>query len=114
MTPGLQHIEKTLSPDTSAPIASGQLNERGATAIKKGLTILPALDERQEQVDERKGQICGKLSVLAPLGFGNDDVAPLLGRYQHMHPTLDIELELSDHPEWSSHHQWDVIISIGT
>ncbi|MDC5706521.1 LysR substrate-binding domain-containing protein [Vibrio europaeus] len=111
----LQHIEKKLSvPILQRPSRVVSLTEEGQLLLKKGLTILRALDELQEQLDERKGQICGKLSVLAPLGFGNDYVAPLLGRYKQMHPTLDIELELSDHPEWSSHHKWDVIIYIGT
>ncbi len=49
-----------------------------------------------------------------PLGFGNDYVAPpLLGEYKAKHPQLDIELELSDNPNWASHHKWDIIIYIG-
>ncbi len=54
-----------------------------------------------------------KAKGAGPLGFGNDYVAPLLGEYKAKHPQLDIELELSDNPNWASHHKWDIIIYIG-
>ncbi|WP_394210403.1 LysR substrate-binding domain-containing protein [Enterovibrio calviensis] len=110
----LQHIERKLSVKLiQRPSRIVSLTEEGQLLHDKGVVILRGLDELQEQIDERKEQVCGRLRVLAPLGFGNDYVAPLLGKYKTEHPQLDIELELSDNPNWSSHHKWDIIIYIG-
>ncbi|MCG9731235.1 LysR substrate-binding domain-containing protein [Shewanella sp. Isolate13] len=110
----LQHIEKKLSVKLiQRPSRIVSLTEEGQLLLDKGLPILRGLDELQEQLDELKEHVCGKLRVLAPLGFGNDYIAPLLGEYKIIHPQLDIELELSDNPNWSSHHKWDIIIYIG-
>lgn len=110
----LQHIERKLSIKLiQRPSRVVSLTEEGQLILDKGLTILQGLDELQEQLDENKDEVCGKLKVLAPLGFGNDYVAPLLGKYKVMHPRLDIELDLSDNPIWSTHHKWGIIIYIG-
>jgi len=110
----LQHIEKKLSIALiQRPSRAVSLTEEGQLLLEKGMPILKGLDELQEQIDERKQHICGKLKVLAPLGFGNDYVAPLLGEYKKQHPQLDIELELSDNPIWANHHKWDIVIYIG-
>ncbi|MCW8345409.1 LysR substrate-binding domain-containing protein [Vibrio sp. ZSDZ65] len=110
----LQHIERKLSIQLiQRPSRVVSLTEEGQILLERGLSILRELDELQEQLDERKELVCGKLRVLAPLGFGNDYVAPMLGEYKRQHPQLDIELELSDNPIWSSHHKWDIIIYIG-
>jgi len=110
----LQHIERKLSIKLiQRPSRIVSLTEEGQLILDKGLAILQGLDELQEQLDESRDEVCGKLKVLAPLGFGNDYVAPLLGKYKIMHPRLDIELDLSDNPLWSTHHKWDIIIYIG-
>lgn len=110
----LQNIERKLSVKLiQRPSRVVSLTEEGQLLIDKGLPILQGLDELQEQIAERKEQVSGKLRVLAPLGFGNDYIAPLLGDYRVKHPQLDIELELSDNPNWSAHHKWDIIIYIG-
>ncbi|MFC5080871.1 HTH-type transcriptional regulator DmlR [Vibrio thalassae] len=110
----LQHIEKKLAAKLiQRPSRTVSLTEEGQLLLDKGLLILQDLDDLQEQIDGRKELVCGKLRVLAPLGFGNDYIAPLLGEYKTMHPQLDIELELSDNPNWAKHHKWDIIIYIG-
>lgn len=110
----LQHIEKKLAVKLiQRPSRIVTLTEEGQLLLDKGLLILQRLEDLQEQINERKEQVCGKLRVLAPLGFGNDYIAPLLGEYKIMHPQLDIELELSDNPNWAKHHKWDIIIYIG-
>ncbi|MEF2142601.1 LysR family transcriptional regulator [Vibrio alginolyticus] len=110
----LQHIEKKLAVKLiQRPSRTVTLTEEGQLLLNKGRLILQGLDDLQEQINERKEQVCGKLRVLAPLGFGNDYIAPLLGEYKAMHPQLDVELELSDNPNWAKHHKWDIIIYIG-
>ena len=110
----LQHIEKKLSVSIiQRPSRTVSLTEEGQLLLEGGMPILRSIEELQEQIDERKQHICGTLRVLAPLGFGNDFVAPLLSEYQKQHPQLNIELELSDNPSWSSHHKWDIVIYLG-
>lgn len=110
----LQHIEKKLAVKLiQRPSRIVTLTEEGQLLLNKGRLILQGLDDLQELINERKEQVCGKLRVLAPLGFGNDYIAPLLGEYKAMHPQLDVELELSDNPNWAKHHKWDIIIYIG-
>ncbi|MGI9898401.1 LysR family transcriptional regulator [Vibrio natriegens] len=110
----LQHIEKKLAVKLiQRPSRIVTLTEEGQLLLNKGRLILQGLDDLQELIYERKEQVCGKLRVLAPLGFGNDYIAPLLGEYKAMHPQLDVELELSDNPNWAKHHKWDIIIYIG-
>lgn len=114
VTQRLKHIEDKLStPLVQRPSRTISLTEEGLLLLEKGLSILNELDELQEQLADRKRLVSGKLRVLAPLGFGNEHVAPLLGEYKRAHPQLDVELELSDNPVWSSCHKWDVIIYIG-
>ncbi len=110
----LQHIEKKLSVKLiQRPSRIVCLTDEGQLIIDKGFSILRGLNELQEQLNESNDKVCGKLRVLAPLAFGNDYVAPLLGEYKVIHPQLDIELDLSDNPIWSTHPKWDIIIYIG-
>ncbi|GLO62678.1 LysR family transcriptional regulator [Vibrio sp. MACH09] len=110
----VKHIEKKLSVTLiQRPSRTVVLTEEGHMLLERGRPILEELDNLQEQLDERKQHICGTLRVLAPLGFGNDYVAPLLAQYKQQHPQLKVELELSDKPSWSNHHKWDVVIYIG-
>lgn len=110
----VKHIEKKLSVTLiQRPSRTVVLTEEGHMLLERGRPILEELDNLQEQLDERKQHICGTLRVLAPLGFGNDYVAPLLAQYKQQHPQLKVELELSDRPSWSNHHKWDVVIYIG-
>ncbi len=114
VTQRIQHIEKKLSITLiQRPSRTVSLTEEGQLLLDKGMSILQELDELRDQLDEHKHQVRGKLRILAPLGFGNDYVAPLIGEYKQQHPLLDIELELSDNPNWASHHKWDIVIYIG-
>ncbi|WP_409526322.1 LysR family transcriptional regulator [Nitrincola sp. MINF-07-Sa-05] len=110
----LQHIESKLSVSLiQRPSRVVSLTEEGKLLVDKGLVILRHIDELEEQLSSIKNTVTGKLRVLAPLGFGNEYVAHLLAEYKIKHQKLDIELELSDQPNWSTHHKWDIIIYIG-
>lgn len=110
----VKHIEKKLAVTLiQRPSRSIVLTEEGQMLLARGIPIIEELEKLQEQLDQRKQSICGTLRVLAPLGFGNDYIAPLLAQYKKHHPQLTIELELSDNPSWSSRHKWDVVIYIG-
>lgn len=110
----VQHIEKKLAvPLVQRPSRVVSLTDEAKLLVEKGELILEQIDDLQTQLNDVRTHVVGKLRVLAPLGFGNDYVAKLLAKYKINHPELEIELELSDNPNWSTHHKWDVIIYIG-
>jgi len=90
-----------------------RLTEEGEYLLKRGSRIVNELDNLNESINQKRGQLSGKIRVLAPLGFGNDYIAPLLAKFKTKHPSLRIELELSDQPDWSSLNVWDLMIYIG-
>lgn len=89
------------------------LTEEGDLLRNKAHSILIELEQLQTLMASKKNLINGALKVLAPLGFGNDYIAPLVGEFQQQHQNLTVELELSDKPSWSESHKWDIIIYIG-
>ena len=110
----VKHIERKLAvPLIQRPSRVVSLTEEAKLLVEKGSVILAQIEDLQEQLDSIKYKVTGKLKILAPLGFGNEYIAKLLAEYKIKHQDLDIELELSDNPNWSSHHKWDVIIYIG-
>ncbi len=114
VTQRLQGIEAKLSVKLVQRQARGiRLTEEGQLLLDKAKLILGEIDELQELMNSKKNQIGGRLKVLAPLGFGNDYVAPLVGEFQRLHDNLSVELALSDDPNWADSHQWDMIIYIG-
>lgn len=114
VTQRLQAIETRLGVKLiQRPSRNVSLTDEGWLVLSRAERVMSELNELQAVIDDRRQQVTGKLRVLAPLGFGNDYVAPLLGRYAAAHPNLEAELTLSDAPSWSSLHQWDVVIYIG-
>lgn len=110
----LQSLEKKLNCKIiHRPSRKTRLTEEGRLILEKGISILNSMDELEETLREHQYLFVGKLKVLAPLGFGNDHVAPTLAQFQNIHPKLNIELTLSDNPHWSSYADWDLIIYIG-
>lgn len=114
VTQRLQGIESRLGVKLiQRPSRVVSLTDEGSLVLARAERIIAELDDLQTRIDTRLAQVTGKLRVLAPLGFGNDYVAPILARYAEMHPGLEVELTLSDVPNWSARHRWDVIIYIG-
>ena len=114
VTQRLQAIEAKVSVKLVQRQARGiSLTEEGYLLQDKARAILAEMDQLQTLMASKKNIINGTLKVLAPLGFGNDYIAPLVGEFQQQHPNLAVELELSDKPSWAESHRWDIIIYIG-
>lgn len=114
VTQRLQAIESKLNVKLVQRQARGiGLTEEGYLLQDKARFIIEELDKLQILMASKKNLINGTLKVLAPLGFGNDYIAPLVAEFQQQHQNLTVELELSDKPSWSESHQWDLIIYIG-
>ncbi|KXO07266.1 Transcriptional regulator [Moritella sp. JT01] len=114
VTQRLQAIEAKVSVKLVQRQARGiSLTEEGYLLQNKARFILAEMDQLQTLMASKKNRINGTLKVLAPLGFGNDYIAPLVGEFQQQHTNLNVELELSDKPSWAESHKWDIIIYIG-
>jgi len=114
VTQRLQAIEAKLKVKLVQRQARGiGLTEAGELLQRKAGFIIEELQQLQTLMESNKNEISGTLKVLAPLGFGNDYVAPLVAEFQQLHTNLEVELELSDKPSWSESHRWDLIIYIG-
>lgn len=88
------------------------LTSEGQYLAERGAHILNDLAQLNDELAEQKGQISGVLNVFAPLGFGRLHVAPLLGNFLTLYPTLDINLTLSDQLGNIPKVNWDVIIRV--
>ena len=114
VTQRLQIIESKVNVKLIQRQARGiGLTEEGYLLQSKARFIIEEMDQIETLMASKKNLINGTLKILAPLGFGNDYIAPLIAEFHHLHPNLTVELELSDKPSWSESHQWDVIIYIG-
>jgi len=90
-----------------------RLTEEGEVLIQRANSILAELDDLETALYNNREQVRGRLRVLAPLGFGNEYIAPLLAEFRQLHPNLEIELRLSDQPRWLEGDSWDLMIYIG-
>jgi len=89
------------------------LTDEGHLLAERAKLILAEMDDLQESLYSQQNEVAGRLKILAPLGFGNEYIAPLVMQFQQQYPKLSVELELSDNPDWSSDNSWDIIIYIG-
>ena len=90
-----------------------ELTEEGELFHSQVEDIVSSIEHLEGLFTENKTEIKGTLKILAPLGFGNAHIADIVGNFNKIHPQLKIELELSDKPNWSECHKWDMIIYIG-
>jgi len=89
------------------------LTAEGLFLAERAKAILCEIDDLHEVIYNQRDEVAGCLKVLAPLGFGRKYIAPLIAQFQKQHKNLSIELELSDNPDWSAAHSWDLMIYIG-
>lgn len=73
--------------------------ERGCRLTPAGEKMLPHAEQLEstiayleEEVSGRDKQLSGSIRIGAPDGFGNCFLAPRLGKFQRLHPELEIEL----------------------
>jgi DNA-binding transcriptional LysR family regulator len=61
----------------------------------------------------RRGTVAGHLRVIAPLGFGQRYVAPVIAKFRSLYPEVTASLMLSDRPTHVSDDTWDLMVHIG-
>lgn len=85
----------------------------GELYLGKGSQLLAELAELEQQVSSRRAEPAGLLRVNASLGFGRRCIAPAISAFARRHPTVQVQLLLSDRP-MSLHEQGvDVVIRFG-
>ncbi|WP_312538150.1 LysR family transcriptional regulator [Achromobacter mucicolens] len=85
----------------------GRLLAMRAGQISHDLTVLA------DELAGRRGVVAGHLRVVAPLGFGQRYIAPLVADFRSRSENVTASLTLSDGPPRLASDNWDVMVHIG-
>jgi DNA-binding transcriptional LysR family regulator len=89
------------------------LTPEGETYLKHARSILGEIDNLAQLLGASKATPTGLLRVNATLGFGRSHVAPLISRFVHKHPEVEVQLQLSVNPPPLTADAFDVCIRFG-
>jgi DNA-binding transcriptional LysR family regulator len=90
------------------------LTAEGETLARRAGAILHDLDNLNEDMASRRGEVSGPLQIIAPFGFGRIHVAPMIAELACTFPGIAPDLILSDDPySAAGTENWDLIIHIG-
>ncbi len=90
-----------------------KLTASGHKLVSRCQAILDDIDSLTSELKGEQETLAGTLTVLAPIGFGEKHVAPLIGRFSTLHPDLNIKLLMSDNPDLERSPDADIVIYIG-
>jgi DNA-binding transcriptional LysR family regulator len=74
------------------------LTDEGELFLANARRILTELEEMEQQVAQNRLAPKGLLRVNAPLGFGRTYITPIVSRFVKLHPEVEVQLQLTDHP----------------
>ncbi|MBB3904094.1 DNA-binding transcriptional LysR family regulator [Methylobacterium brachythecii] len=89
------------------------LTDEGELLAERGRLVLEDLEDLDDAIATRRGQVRGHLRVIASLGFGRRHVAPVASQFQEDHPELKIDLILSDRLGGIPTSGWDLAVHVG-
>ncbi|NDY92889.1 LysR family transcriptional regulator [Ideonella livida] len=89
------------------------LTPEGELVLQHARRILAEVDDLAELLGTARGEPTGLLRVNATLGFGRSHVGPLISRFMHEHPRVEVQLQLSVNPPPLSDDAFDVCIRFG-
>jgi DNA-binding transcriptional LysR family regulator len=72
------------------------LTEEGKLLYEQALQILANLDQVARLLQHKGEIVSGLLKITTPISLGRRRIAPLLAKFQAMHPELRVQLELTD------------------
>src|SRR5690554_245379 len=72
------------------------LTDEGRDYLQHCRHILSAIQAVEDQLDSRRAEPAGKLSITAPVMFGRLHVVPLLNQWLKQNPSMSAELTLLD------------------
>lgn len=89
------------------------LTEPGRRYLESVERILAEVAEADALAAAERVEVTGALRVNAPASFGARELAPLLPEFARLHPSLKLDLGLSDRMIDLVEEGWDVAIRIG-
>ncbi|HQC94501.1 MAG TPA: LysR substrate-binding domain-containing protein [Aquabacterium sp.] len=89
------------------------LTPEGELYLDHARRILAEIDDLGQLLGAAKGRPTGLLRVNATLGFGRSHVAPLISRFVHQHPEVQVQLQLSVNPPPLTEDSFDVCVRFG-
>lgn len=114
VTQRLQSLEKRLGVRLVNRSGRGiALTDEGRLLAARAEQICGELSDLADELSGRRGVVAGHLRIVAPLGFGQRYVAPLIATFREESENITASLVLSDGPPRLSSDSWDVMIHIG-
>jgi DNA-binding transcriptional LysR family regulator len=89
------------------------LTDEGRLFYKRGLQILASVDEAEASVGGQSGMPRGVLRLTVPNAFGRLIVLPLLEKYLHAWPHIQVEVSFTDHLADIIEEGFDLAIRVG-
>lgn len=89
------------------------LTPEGVLYAEEARMILEKVNQLEESVAGRSGELAGNLYVRSTQGFGRHHVSPVVAAFSELHPKLSIQLDLSMSPFTFANERFDVDIRLG-
>ncbi|WP_408430184.1 LysR substrate-binding domain-containing protein [Paraburkholderia sp. RL18-101-BIB-B] len=89
------------------------LTDEGELLAVHARRICDDIGNLSDTLASRRGTVAGHLRVIAPLGFGQRYVAPVIAQFRALYPEVSASLMLSDRPARISDDMWDLMVHIG-
>jgi DNA-binding transcriptional LysR family regulator len=89
------------------------LTQEGETYLAQSAQILHQIREMEESISSGRAAPKGLLRVNATPGFGRTRIAPIVSRFAHAYPEVEVELHLTDRPISLVEEAYDLAIRFG-
>lgn len=89
------------------------LTNEGELYLVQATQILHQIREMEESISSGRAEPKGLLRINATPGFGRTRIAPILSRFAHVHPEVEVELHLTDRPISLVEEAYDLAIRFG-
>ncbi|MBV7536341.1 LysR family transcriptional regulator [Duganella sp. sic0402] len=89
------------------------LTNEGELYLAQASDILHRIRDMEESVASGRAEPKGLLRVNATPGFGRTRIAPIVSRFAHAYPEVEVELHLTDRPISLAEEAYDLAIRFG-
>jgi len=89
------------------------LTNEGEAYLAQSTRILHQIREMEESISSGRAAPKGLLRVNATPGFGRTHIAPVVSRFAHAYPEVEVELHLTDRPISLVEEAYDLAIRFG-
>ncbi len=89
------------------------LTNEGESYLAQSTQILHQIREMEEAISSGRAAPKGLLRVNATPGFGRTRIAPIVSRFAHAYPEVEVELHLTDRPISLVEEAYDLAIRFG-